>query len=373
MQNPDTTAGDAGVANPFEQRWFTAIWLVFLAIPILLVASYSTAGMAWDIAAYAATAVFAVTYVAGAERLGHRAPWPQLLTWAGALVAISLVTIPSLEIRVVSYSPYVLAIGLWSSPMRRAKIWAAIVVAVSMLVVVVPLGPADGFQQMLSMSGVYIALLLMILSRLISERSIAFENMQRELATVQERDEISRDIHDLLGHSLTAISLKAQLASRLVDADPARAKQELDELLQLTGASLDEVRGTVGRLRTPDLSSQVQSVRTMLETAEIDYEIIGRADAVPVERRALMAWALREGVTNLVRHSGASTAQICIAPDHLKIVDNGVGVRGGEGHGLTGLRRRVEDAGASLMLRTRDTTDGAKHGASGTVLEVRFA
>nr|WP_225752379.1 histidine kinase [Pseudoclavibacter sp. Marseille-Q3772] len=339
------------IRNPYEQYWFAMIWLVFLIIPIMLVSELSTAGPVWDSIAYACTMVFGVIYLIAMRRYEDDAPLTQIIAWAALLCSVCLPTIPALGFAVVSYTPYLMALGLWCLPFRHGLVWALVLFAVSVLAVLVPFGIVEGAQILLNMSGAYIAQLFTVAFRLIEYRSASAAKLERELAAVHEREEISRDIHDLLGHSLTAISLKAQLAKRLVDTNPQQAAHELDELLQITSRSLDEVRGTVGRLRTPDLAAQLKSVQTMLEAADLEYRIEGSVHEVPVEHRALMAWAMREGVTNLVRHADASEATITIRPTLLRIADNGTGTEAPEGHGLTGLRCRVEDAGATLEIR----------------------
>lgn len=339
------------IRNPYDTFWFSTIWLGFLIIPILLISELSKASLIWDVIAYGCTLLFGAVYLFPIRRYHENATLTAILGWSALLALICLPTVPSLGAAVMAFSPYLSALGLWGLPLRKGLVWGVVLFTVSIIAVFVGYGIAEGLQIMLKMIGVFIGQLFTMIFRVIEYRGVSAERLAREIATVREREEISRDIHDLLGHSLTTISLKAQLAAKLVDSDPERAKRELDELLDVTACSLDEVRGTVGRLRTPDLASQLKSAQTMLETADLEYQIQGNVHDVPVEHRALMAWAIRESVTNLVRHADASEASITIRPNLVRIADNGNGTDAPEGHGLTGLRRRVEEAGAQLELR----------------------
>lgn len=336
---------------------YAGIWVVFLIIPVLLIASYSDAGVAWDVAAYIAIAAFAVLYIALFRRMIQN-EMPAIVAGAKPnlgiagigtvlLLACTAVTVPSLGPSAIAMMPFLAALWMWALPLRLAMIaagaWWVIAIAFVWLVA----GEMDAGLWL----GPTIALLFVTVFRFFNERAVREEELATELATTREREEISRDVHDLLGHSLTAVSLKAQVARRLLRADPDRAEAELDELLALTQRSLDEVRGVVGRMRTPDLASQLAATREILAAADVTVEIRGTVASVPPRHRALFAWALREGTTNIVRHAHATTARITLTPHRLVVSDDGDGIRATEGHGLTGLRRRIEDAGATLRVR----------------------
>ena len=126
------------------------------------------------------------------------------------------------------------------------------------------------------------------------------------LAVVEERARFSRDLHDVLGHSLTVVAMKSELAARLVDVDPARAKTEMQDVERLSREALQGLRHAVSGYREADLDAELVSARAALEAAEIDAALPHDGDAAADDVRSLFAWVLREGVTNVVRHAAAS-------------------------------------------------------------------
>ena len=172
------------------------------------------------------------------------------------------------------------------------------------------------------------------------------------LALSEEREEIARDVHDVLGHSLTVITLKAELAQRLLEIDPARAGAEMEAIAQLSRASLAEVRSTVTCLRVPDFSGEIEGAGRALQTAGIRAELPDAQSALAVAgvNAKLFSWVLREAVTNMVRHSGANAARVRLSATGLDILDNGVGVGDARGNGLTGMAQRVAASGGSVVI-----------------------
>jgi len=155
------------------------------------------------------------------------------------------------------------------------------------------------------------------------------------LAVAEERLRFARDLHDLLGHSLSVIVLKSELAGRLGEADPARAAHEIRDVERVAREALREVREAVAGYRQLGLSQELESARVTLDAAGIE---------TPVD--STLAWALREGVTNVIRHSRAAHAEIRVVRAdgqvELELLDDGVGCQDrGDGNGLRGLRERV--------------------------------
>ncbi len=152
-------------------------------------------------------------------------------------------------------------------------------------------------------------------------------------AVAEERLRISRDLHDLLGHSLSLITLKAELASRVIGTDPERAAREIAELETVARRSLTEVRQAVTSYRQPSLAAELVSSRRMLASAGIDCQLrVPGAYSLPPAVDALLAWTVREGATNIVRHSAATHAKIVIeltgTEASAKLSDDGAGPRG---------------------------------------------
>jgi two-component system, NarL family, sensor histidine kinase DesK len=180
------------------------------------------------------------------------------------------------------------------------------------------------------------------------------------MAVADERLRIARDLHDLLGHSLSLITLKAELAGRVIDADAGRAAREIADLEVVARRSLGEVRAAVTSYRQPSLAGELAAARQMLSAAGMDCRVRAPASIeLPPDTDALLAWTVREGATNVVRHSGARsvTITVTVTADEAsaEIADDGVGPAwesgadpGGHGSGLTGLTERARSAGAQI-------------------------
>jgi len=179
---------------------------------------------------------------------------------------------------------------------------------------------------------------------------MAAEQDLSELAVQEERARIARDLHDILGHSLTVISVKAELAERLFDDDPVRARAELEDLQRLSRDALADVRSTAQGIRGISLPGEIASARMALESAGIEPSLPTVADDVPSRWRELFAWTLREGVTNVIRHSQATRCEVELDPDRIRVSDDGRGPcpDDGSGNGLEGLRQRARLAGATV-------------------------
>jgi two-component system sensor histidine kinase DesK len=182
---------------------------------------------------------------------------------------------------------------------------------------------------------------------------VAARDENARLAVSAERSRFARDLHDILGHSLTVITVKAELANRLLDVDPERARAELVDLERLSRDALSDVRRAVDGYRDLTLPGELARARVALLAADIDADLPNSTDEVPSELRELFAWTVREGVTNVIRHSGATRCQVRLAAGGVEVSDDGGGPgpeRAG-GNGLDGLRERAAAAGAVLVTR----------------------
>ena len=160
-------------------------------------------------------------------------------------------------------------------------------------------------------------------------------------------------MHDVLGHSLTALSIKAELAARLIDVDPARAKAELESIQETARQALAEVRATVGGLRAANLDAELAAaLRWCSPTPGIETRLVGSVADTDPRHRALLAWVLRESVTNVVRHAGARPVEIDARATRHDRHRRRRRLRGDgrEGNGLRGMRERVSAAGGTLTL-----------------------
>lgn len=192
-----------------------------------------------------------------------------------------------------------------------------------------------------------------------------------QLAANEERLRLARDLHDLLGHSLSLITLKSELAGRMLPGQPERAAQQIADIEQVSRQALVDVREAVTGYRRPTLPGELAGARTALAAAGITAEVPTESPEVPEKQEAALAWSLREAVTNVVRHSGAHRCVIALTQRQtldgmlleLIVVDNGHGGSATFGNGLTGLRERVTEVGGTV------TTGSGKTG--GFTLTVR--
>jgi len=168
------------------------------------------------------------------------------------------------------------------------------------------------------------------------------------LAAEQERFRIARDLHDLLGHSLTTITVKAGLAARIGLADHARATQEMAEVETLARQALAEVRAAVSSYREVTLAGELATGRQLLRAAGITADLPRAVDDVDPAHQELFGWVVREGLTNIVRHSRARSCAVRLSQSCIEITDDGIGSSAPPGNGLTGLRERVAAAGGSI-------------------------
>lgn len=184
---------------------------------------------------------------------------------------------------------------------------------------------------------------------------------RRALARLQveeERLRLARDLHDLLGQTLSVITLKSELARGLITEDPARCAQELAEIEQVGRVTLREVRKTVAGYRLPRLSSELDGARQLLEAAGIEYSIEELPGELPQPLDAVLAWTVREGVTNVIRHSRARHCLLRFTQDQggiwVEMLNDGEGTEDagtqpiGQGSGLLGLRERVSELGGTM-------------------------
>ncbi len=199
-----------------------------------------------------------------------------------------------------------------------------------------------------------------------AQRNRANEKLQianaeiEHLAKIAERERIARDLHDVLGHTLSVIILKSELAGKLIDIDPARAKSEIADVENTSRAALAEVRSTIRGYRAHSLEAEIKQARATLETAGVSL----KSEELPVPlsavQESVVALIVREAMTNVVRHSSARNCQLRLAPENgnciLEIQDDGHGGNQVEGNGLRGMRERIEALGGTLFRETRAGT-----------------
>ncbi len=181
------------------------------------------------------------------------------------------------------------------------------------------------------------------------------------LAKVAERERIARDLHDVLGHTLSVITLKSELAGKLIDRDPQRAGKEIREVEEISRHALTEVRDAIRGYRSKGLAAEMAQAKTTLETAGLTVQCDAATTVqLPAIQESVLSLAVREAVTNVMRHAQASTCRMRLEQQNgncrLEIQDDGRGLSNGEGNGLRGMRERVEMLGGTLQRSTDSGT-----------------
>lgn len=188
---------------------------------------------------------------------------------------------------------------------------------------------------------------------------------EARMAAAEERLRIARDLHDVLGHSLSLITLKSELASALAEKDPIRAQREMREVESLARSAMNDVRRTVAAERQPTLATELADARHLLDAAGIALDVSGDDPNLPGDVSALFAWGVREGVTNVVRHSRAHHCTISLTREDdravLTVTDDGAGPDAPGtrlGSGLAGLSDRAERLGGTVAFETLPDDSG---------------
>ena len=181
------------------------------------------------------------------------------------------------------------------------------------------------------------------------------------LAKVAERERIARDLHDVLGHTLSVITLKSELAGKLIDRDPQRAGKEIREIEQISRQALHEVRDAIRGYRSQGLAAELAQAKTTLETAGVSVQCDAATSLhIPAVQESVLSLAVREAVTNVMRHAQAHTCRMRLEQQNgscrLEIADDGRGGAQREGNGLRGMRERVEMLGGTLLRETESGT-----------------
>ena len=344
-------------AGPGRWGWLAAgVWLFYLAQPLQKIAERQD-GLS-QVLGFLTVILFAASYLGFFGILRRMARKHLLAVWqqVGYLVlmlTLCLLMIPTAGQTALTGLVYIASVAMMVLDLRAAVAFVAILLAgaeISMRVV--PGWTDDGSYGFAIFLG---ALAVFGLRRAI-QRSIELNAARKdfaELAVQEERNRFARDLHDILGHSLTVITVKAELAGKLIEANPTRAAAEVADVESLARAALADVRAAVAGYRELSLAGELVSARAALQAAEVKADLPTTVDEVPEENRELFAWVVREGVTNVVRHSGAKRCTIRITATQIEVLDDGKGPTpggGASGHGLVGLRERADQAGASVQV-----------------------
>jgi len=355
--------------NP-HLAWTPYAWLVYLAVFLSEPLSRRTSALEWSLT-LTAIAVFLPLYF-----VGHWVEGRRLLLTAAAIFALGAGFAPwnqDASVFVIYASVFV---GRLAPPRRAVGIIAGMVALVGLESWVLSLSP-------------YFWLIAAVFSVLVGGVNVHFTEIGRtaarlresqaqveQLVRIAERERIGRDLHDLLGHTLSVIALKAELAGKLVTVSPERAAAEIRDVERVTREALREVRAAVAGYRSEGLPAELARARLALETAGVRPEYFALPVTLPAAAEAALALAVREAVTNVIRHAGAATCRITLEARGdmvvLEVADDGRGGACdesgiGAGSGLRAMRERVEGLGGRLEV---DAPASPAEGARGTRLVV---
>jgi two-component system sensor histidine kinase DesK len=343
----------------WRRYFFPAFWLVYLGQAVDGVSKHSTG--AAEVLGYLVIAAFAVVYLV-ALQLGWNRACGRRWFWTlyAAAVALTVATGFLAGSDSLVLCVYLAVLTVAARGRTALPFVLFLVVACVLAPRFVPgWGGKFGWGTGLT---VFLVSFAMFGFFMIIRNNIALTAARAEvarLAAENERTRIARDLHDLLGHSLTTITVKAGLARRLSDLDPARAATEIAEVERLARRTLGEVRAAVAGYREVTLAGELATAHEVLRASGTEARLPGAIDAVDADAVEPFGWVVREAVTNVVRHSRATSCTITVGPRWIEISDDGPGASVASnqpGHGLMGLRERVENVGGTL------TTHGTARG-----------
>lgn len=367
LRQPTVTTGPSGqlLWTIRRTRWFlVCLHLPFIAIPALITitASEDPAG--------SPLIVVALALAIGGLQLRHsfaaaRGERPRHWPWTLLALAV-LVYLPLAWLSWRWYTALWFLIG--SAAMLLPHRIAALVIAVQVPVAIFLHHPPWAWEGLhpatLAWIVVYLSAILLMggaclyaAARLVCVVDELYD-ARAELARVavdRERLRISRDLHDLLGSSLSAVSLKGDLALRLLSSDPQAARSEIASLTQMARNALRDVRGVTRGHRKASYQAEVEGAAALLAAAGIGAHVDADLPQLPAAVDDVLGWAVREGVTNILRHSEAEacsiTARLRDGRVRLEIVNDGASPPMGEGTGLAGLAERARALSGSASAR----------------------
>ncbi|WGH83883.1 sensor histidine kinase [Auritidibacter ignavus] len=345
-----------------EQLRYGGGWLALLLIPATSVV-LSDHPLWAKIAGIACLVLFAGCYL---WMLTHPRPWPLLPRVATTLVytlVLGLLVVPVALLTGADAGmslTFVAALWLFTHNLVPGAIGSFVSTTLAGTALLMISDQMDLWWPLLL--SLTLAWLMLFFIRYVVERQEVERQVSERDALAAQREELDRQVHDVLGQSLTAITVKTQLAMRLLDTDHQAARAELESILGLARSSISNVRTAITTLEAPDLGNQLEVALEMLRNQGIHVTTTEIPRQIAPATAELFAWCLREAVTNVLRHAQASTVNIEITTHRLRVSDDGIGItRPTTGYGLAGLRHRAEAAKGTLTISSSDR---------GTVLEV---
>jgi two-component system, NarL family, sensor histidine kinase DesK len=344
---------------PKDQDWTAYVYLVYM--PYFLVLPFLFPSTGWDkAAAVAATLVAVPLYFWGYWLRGYKIFW----VIGGFLVLGSLLSPsnPGASVLFVYGSSF---IGKSLEPRRAWWCLGALLAIVGIEARLFHYSPACWIPGLVFSALIGSVLIQQYNKKRLTDKLLRAQEEVAHLARVAERERIARDLHDLLGHTLSVIVLKAQLASKLFERDPERAQNEIRDVEAISRDALVQVRAAVRGYRLAGIDGELRNARMALEAAGIQLVAAIQLPGLTPAQETVVALALREGVTNVVRHAQAKVCRLTLRQSdrfcELEVADDGQGGKVVEGSGLKGMRERVEAIGGAVEC----------DGSHGTALRIR--
>jgi len=332
-------------------RWWglgVGIFFTLMLIPVGVGVAQAMSGPG-RVIALGLLIVYGLTYLVLPTMLWTRSLWERLASMA-FMTAVGSALVLTLGPSSMPILAYAMAIGaLMLPPPWAIGTCGSVVAAFAVVTALDESRPWGAWAALLSIA---IALILMGMLVRSNQALVHARHELAALAVAQERARVARDLHDVLGHSLTSLAVKASLARRLLGKGLVeQAVSEIADIERQAREALVDVRATVSGYREASLAAEVAGARVALEAGQIEAVVSGDLDAVPSHLREPFAYVVREAVTNVIRHSASRVCLIQIGSSYVEILDEGGPVvpAACDGNGLTGLRQRLEAVGGRLM------------------------
>jgi two-component system, NarL family, sensor histidine kinase DesK len=361
-----TVSDEVAPHNEAEAKWvaaqsqWTRSWrrAAMLAIPLVyLVFVFVSVGQnsrgSAAVAGYVLLSTFAACWLLTPFMLKPLCSGRRFWAWYALLVALMAADIPFARAAGFEMCVYLTILAVARLGARSAPLVA--VMAVAALWIPVAVGSwhvtlAKSFADVTPVAIPVVAIVTAVTIPVIRANQALAETRAElaRLAAENERIRIARDLHDLLGHSLTAITVKAGLARKLGPTDPEVAVAQITEVEDLCRGVLADVRAAVSGYREVTLASELARGRELLRVSGIAADLPTAIDVADPAHQELFGWAVREGLTNVIRHARARSCQVRVSASCVEIIDDGQGSAAAPGNGLSGLRERAAAAGGGV-------------------------
>jgi len=340
--------------------WIWLVWVIWLFGPALFILKGFEH---WLLATALSLPVFLALYVAAYIHPRRHAAW-----YALAIAATSFVVTPFNPFA-QTYLIYACAVAAcWSSPRKSGSLVLAILVAYS----IQWFWLRFPWQSVVNIWILCPIIAGLVMTDLIQRRHRADLRLSmdevRRLAASAERERIGRDLHDLLGQTLSMVALKSELAGRLIERDSRAAHREMADVARVAREALSQVRSAVSGIRAAAMAAELASARLLLEAAGVQMEYWHDPHDLPPGIETCLALVLREAVTNIQRHARANRVEVTVITGAERVVmrvrDDGRGGVNDRGNGLTGMRERVAAHGGEIWIESPR--------GKGTAIEIRL-